>query len=210
MSYYGTIYKLFAPLVIRLWRIRGVGVENIPPDGAILAANHTAFSDVLVISAAAGRQVRYMAKKELFATPLAPLIRSLGAYPVDRGGADIGSIRQTLSLVESGELVGIFPQGHRRGGVDPRGTEIKPGVGMLAYHTKAPVVPVYLSNSRMKTGIFRRNTVTFGKPIPYEELGFSRGGREEYKEASALIFERICSLGDPPAQGTADGGGESA
>ena len=102
MSYYGTIYKLFAPLVIRLWRIRGVGVENIPPDGAILAANHTAFSDVLVISAAAGRQVRYMAKKELFATPLAPLIRSLGAYPVDRGGADIGSIRQTLSLVEAG------------------------------------------------------------------------------------------------------------
>ena len=144
MTFYEKIYKTFAPLVIRLYRIRTEGTENIPETGAILASNHTAFSDVLVISAAARRQVRYMAKKELFATPLAPLIRFLGAYPVDRGGADVSSIRRTLALVEEGELVGIFPQGHRQGGKDPRTTEIKPGIGMLAYHTKAPVVPVFL------------------------------------------------------------------
>ena len=115
---YRTIYRLFAPLVKALWRIEGVGTENIPETGAILAANHTAFSDVLVISAAAGRKVRYMAKKELFATPLAPLILALGAYPVDRRGSDVSSIRKTIALVEKGELVGIFPQGHRQGGKD--------------------------------------------------------------------------------------------
>ena len=85
MSYYGTIYRIFSPLVRRLYRIEAVGTENIP--------------------AAAGRQVRYMAKKELFVTPLGPLIRSLGAYPVDRGGSDVTSIRTTIRLAEEGDLV---------------------------------------------------------------------------------------------------------
>ena len=194
MTFYEKIYKTFAPFVIWLYRIRTEGTENIPETGAILASNHTAFSDVLVISAAARRQVRYMAKKELFATPLAPIIKSLGAYPVDRGGGDVASIKRTIALVEGGELVGIFPQGHRYGKRDPRTTEIKPGVGMIAYHTKAPVVPVFVSNKRMKTGIFRRNTVTFGKPLTFDELGFKNGGSAEYSNAARIIFDRVCDL----------------
>ena len=196
MSFYETIYRIFSPFVKRLYRIEAVGAENIPADGAILASNHTAFSDVLVISAAAGRQVRYMAKKELFRTPLAPLIKALGAYSVDRGGSDVGSIRTTIRLVESGELVGIFPQGHRYGGRDPRGTEIRSGVGMIAYHTKAPVVPVYLYNKRRKTGILRKNTVIFGPPVDFSEMGFERGGRNEYMNAARIVFDRICRLNE--------------
>ena len=199
MSFYESIYRIFSPLVKRLWRIEAVGTENVPSCGAILASNHTAFSDVLVISQAAGRQVRYMAKKELFKTPLAPLIKALGAYPVDRGGADVGSIRNTIRLVEDGELVGIFPQGHRYGGRDPRGTEIRSGVGMIAWHTKAPVVPVFLYNKRRKTGIFRKNIVTFGPPIDFSELGFERGGKTEYMNASRIIFDRICRMNEEDA-----------
>lgn len=194
MSFYTWFYKTFEPMVSRIYRIEAKGLENIPEGGAILASNHTSFSDVLVISAAARRQVRYMAKKELFKTPLCPLIKALGAFPVDRGGADVKSIKTTLSLIESGELVGIFPQGHRHGGEDPRQTEIKAGVGFLAYHTKAQILPVFLENNRMKTGIFRKNTVTFGNPITFEELGFTKGGREEYMNASKTIFRHICAI----------------
>ena len=196
MSYYGTIYRIFSPLVRRLYRIEAVGTENIPAGGAILASNHTAFSDVLVISAAAGRQVRYMAKKELFVTPLGPLIRSLGAYPVDRGGSDVTSIRTTIRLAEEGDLVGIFPQGHRYGRRNPRETEIRSGVGMVAWHTKVPVVPVLLYNSRMKTGVFRKNTVVFGEPLSFADMGFEKGGRTEYLHAARMIFDRICDMYD--------------
>ncbi len=194
MSFYTWFYKTFEPMVSRIYRIEAKGLENIPEGGAILASNHTSFSDVIVISAAARRQVRYMAKKELFKTPLCPLIKALGAFPVDRGGADVKSIKTTMSLIESGELVGIFPQGHRHGGEDPRQTEIKAGVGFLAYHTKAQILPVFLENNRMKTGIFRKNTVTFGTPITFEELGFTKGGREEYMNASKTIFRHICAI----------------
>ncbi len=194
MTFYEGIYKVFQPIVAKLYRINTVGAENLPTGGAILVSNHTAFSDVLVICAGLNRQVRYMAKKELFKTPLAPLIRALGAYPVDRGGADVGSIKQTLALIEAGELVGIFPQGHRYGKQDPRGTEVKAGVGMIAYHAKSPVVPVFIDNKRGKTGMFRRNTLIVGEPVCFEEIGFVSGGRTEYMNAARLLFDRVCEL----------------
>ncbi len=135
-----------------------------------------------------------MAKKELFKTPLSPLIKALGAYPVDRGGADVGSIKKTIELIKEGELVGIFPQGHRQGGRDPRQTEVKAGVGMIAYRSAAAVLPVFVENSRMKTGMFRKNHVTFGKCISFEELGFTSGGQTEYMNASRIIFDKICEI----------------
>lgn len=195
MSFYDTMYKVFGPLVRALYRIDARGTENIPEGGIILASNHTAFSDVLIISAAANRQVRYMAKKELFRIPLLKqLITALGAYPVDRGGADVGSIKKTIAMLESGELIGIFPQGTRQGKKDPRTTEVKGGIGMIAYHTKSPVLPVFISNSRMKTAMFRKNTVTFGKVIPFEELGFEKGGAKEYSRCAETVFREVCAL----------------
>lgn len=195
MSFYSKFYDTFYPLVAKLYRLEVIGRENIPESGAILAANHTALSDVIVISAASTRQVRYMAKKELFKIPLlSQLIIALGAYPVNRGGSDVGSIKKTLSLIDEGELVGIFPQGHRYGKQDPRMTEIKPGVGMIAYHTKALIVPAFVDNKRMKTAMFRKNTVTFGKPITFEELGIHSNGRTEYMNASRIIFDRVCEI----------------
>lgn len=195
MTFYEWIYKTFKPIVAALYRIEAHGTENIPRGSCILASNHTGFADVLVISAASDRQVRYMAKKELFRIPLlAPLIKALGAYPVDRGGADVGSIKKTIALVESGELVGIFPQGHRHSGVDPRSTEIRHGVGMVAYHTKACVLPVFIDSKKMHTMMFHKNIVTFGEPVPFEDLAFAEGGRQEYMNASRIIFNKICEI----------------
>lgn len=194
MTFYERMYKLFAGPVKYLYRIRAVGLENIPEGGCIIAANHTAFSDVLVISAAAKRQVRYMAKAELFKTPLRPLIKALGAYPVERGGADVGSIKKTIALLGEGELVGIFPQGHRYGKQDPRNTEIKSGIGLIAYHAKTTVVPVFIDNKRLKTKMFQKNTVIFGEPITFDELGYVSGGKVEYMNASKKIFRCVCEL----------------
>ena len=61
MTFFEKMYKMFQPAVFKLWRIQVSGEENIPEGGAIVASNHTAFSDVLVISASTKRQVRYMA-----------------------------------------------------------------------------------------------------------------------------------------------------
>lgn len=204
--FYSFINTVMGPFLRWIYRVDVRGLENIPAGGAIIASNHTAFSDPVLISAACGRQIRYMAKKEIFKTPLGLLYRALGAYPVNRSGADVASIRHTVSMIGEGELIGIFPQGHRYGGQDPRTTQPKPGVAYFAYRTGATVVPCLISNSRMKTGIFRVNHVTFGKPIPVAELGFPEEGKPDYRAAADYIFERICSAGENLLPEKASGG----
>ena len=182
------------------YRITAVGLENIPEGGALIASNHTAFSDVFVISAASKRQVRYMAKSDLFRSPLRPLLKALGAFPIDRSGSDVSGIKKAVTLLKNEKLVGIFPQGHRHGHKDQRYTEVKPGIGMIVYHTGVPVVPVFLDNAGLKTRIFKKNTVIFGKPIYPEELGLGNGGRTEYLNASKYIFRRVCELKYGPSE----------
>ena len=197
MTFYQWIYNTLEPAVSALYRIEAHGVENIPADGAIVASNHTSFADVLVISAAAKRQVRYMAKKELFKIPLlAPLIKALGAYPVDRKGADVGAIRKTIRMLGEGKCIGIFPQGHRYKGVYPRETEVKSGLGMIAAKSGATVLPCYIKMKRRKWSLFRRVDVYIGKPITAEELAYNPEAQGEYLRISNYVFDRICSIGD--------------
>lgn len=198
MSFYQSVYRLLARPLRAMFRVQVTGIEKLPQErGCILCANHTGNLDVLVISAGLNRQVRYMAKKELFRIPLlGSLVAALGAYPVDRGGADVASIRKTLRLLEEGELVGIFPQGTRYSGVDPKTTKLKHGAGMIAYHAKCDVVPVYLKTKKNKVRFFHKTQLIVGDVIPYEELGFEKGGTKEYKAATEKIFAAVCALND--------------
>ena len=199
MGFFNGLYKILRGPVRLFWRVKAEGLENVPEGGCLLAANHTSFADPIVISSVSPRKIRFMAKAELFRVPvLGRTIKGFGAFPVNRGGADVKSIKTTVSLVGSGEIVGIFPQGTRRAKIDPRETEVKGGVGMIAYHTKADVVPVFIDTKKKKTSIFRRTRIVFGKVIKYEELGLSGAGRDGYQRAAELIFSRVCELGYPP------------
>ena len=204
MSFYQSIYKLLARPLRAIFRVQIVGSEKLPQKrGCILCANHTSFLDVLIISTGLNRQVRYMAKNELFKVPLfGSLITALGAYPINRGGADVTSIRKTIRLVEEGELVGIFPQGTRCPGVDPRKTPVKHGAGMLAYHTKCDVVPVYIKTKNNKARFFQKTELIVGDVLPYESLNFDKGGIQEYKDATEKIFAAVCALDEKVAGDT--------
>lgn len=204
MSFYQGIYKSFARPLRAIFRVQVAGSEKLPQKrGCILCANHTSLLDVLIISAGLNRQVRYMAKKELFKVPLlGSLITALGAYPVNRGGADVISIRKTIRLVEEGELVGIFPQGTRCPDVDPRETQVKHGAGMLTYHTKCDVIPVYIKTKNNKVRFFRKTELIVGDVLPYESMNFKTGGIQEYKMATEKIFAAVCALDGKAVEGT--------
>lgn len=195
--FYRVIYAIFVHPVRALFRIRVQNPERMPTTGGcIICANHTSMLDVLILSAGLGRQIRYMAKKELFSVPIVRhLITALGAYPVDRGGADVASIKRTISFLENGELVGIFPQGTRRPGVDPAATPVKNGVGMIEWHSHATVVPAYIRAKDNRVRMFRRTELILGEPISFEEFGFEGGGRAQYKRATERVFRDICALG---------------
>ena len=87
-----------------------------------------------------------------------------------------------------------FPQGTRHKGVDPALTEVKHGVGMMVYRSKADVQPVFVRVKNYKYRFLRKKEVIIGKPIRYEEFGFTNGGKEEYERAAKLVFDRILAL----------------
>jgi 1-acyl-sn-glycerol-3-phosphate acyltransferase len=195
--FYRIIYAIFILPVRLIFRIHVENPDKLPPDdGFMICANHTSMLDVIILSAGTGRQIRYMAKKEAMSVPLVgAFLRALGAYPVDRGGADVRAIKTTISLLKDGKTVGIFPQGTRCPAVDPGTTPIKSGIGMIVWHTGATVVPAFIRTKGNRVRAFRRTTLVIGDPIPFSESGLTGGGRAQYEAAAERVFGAICALG---------------
>lgn len=195
---YRIIYALLAWLVGILFNIKVVGAENEPDDaGCLVCANHVSATDPIVICYAFRKnQVHMMAKKELFKVPLlSGLIKMLGAFPVDRGGVGVGALKKSIAMIKEGKHVGVFPQGHRYVGVDPRETPVKKGVGLIAARAECDVIPVYVARKNNKFLLFRRTRVIIGKRIEWEELEGL-----DHEALTKFVFDRICDIGEEDAR----------
>lgn len=183
-------YKIF-------FRMEVKGLENELTDGpCIICANHISMHDIFFLAVNLKRQIYFFAKKELFKNPiLAKILRSFGTVCVSRGQADLQSITNSIEILKEGKYLGVFPQGTRMPGKEPDPADAKSGIGMMAYRGKSNILPVFIKTKKHKISLFRKVTVIVGKPIMYEELGFSKGTIMEYRAASRLVFEKICELG---------------
>ena len=180
-------------------KVRGAENEPTPDQGTYLViANHRTWADPIYLCCALKhQQPHFMAKKELFKIPLLNLlIRALGAYPVNRGGADVGAIKRTIEMLKQGVCVGMFPQGHRYNGVDPRKTTVKTGAAMIALKAGVPVLPVFVKVKNNKHFFLCKKEVIVGKPITPEEMSFDPEAPGEYQRVADYLFEKVCELGD--------------
>ena len=193
---YRIIYKLFDGIVKKLFRINIINKENEPTEGPfIVCANHTSNLDVIVISASLSHQLRYLAKAELFKVPiLGSIIRGLGAYPIKRGSGDVGAIKNTISLINNNEVVGFFPQGHRYPKVDPRSTQVQPGIGLVTAKTQCKILPIALQTKSNKVKFFRKTNVIIGKPILYSEYINLDNSKNDYMQIANQSFSKVCDL----------------
>ena len=112
--------RVFTTLIEALFRVLFtydcLGKENLPASGpAVVAANHPSYLDPVLLSLQVRRPIRFMAWDALFRVPLlGALIRTFGAFPVDtRRGKGREAYERAKALVLSGEVVGLFPEGHR-------------------------------------------------------------------------------------------------
>lgn len=180
-----------------LFGLREWGRDNIPRTGpVILASNHISDWDPPVMGTASTRVPYYMAKSELFRGGAARfLLDRLGAFPVNRTGVDTGAIRTSVSLLEQGHALAMFPEGTRsRTGLLGRGRQ---GIALIARRSASPMVPVYISGTVSPgKALFRPGgfSVAFGPPItPAEtESAFLAGGNQG---VSNLVMERIADAG---------------
>ncbi len=190
-----------------MFGLRIEGQEHIPKTGAaILAANHLSFLDPVVIGVAVRRPIHFMAKEELFRFPLtAWFLRAYQAFPVGRRKADVQAIRQAVSVLQEGEIVLIFPEGTRGDG--RRLGPAKPGIGLIAARTHAPVVPAFHRGTEraLPRGAWiprpHRVTVRFGPPLRFDEVQADRG-LGHLDTFIQIIMERIAALNAQSEGGT--------
>lgn len=194
---YMKTHRIVAPFIRFFNRIRVTGLENVPKEGGyIVCSNHIAAKDVFLIGASFRRQLRFIAKKELFSIPIVgSVMKAFGAVKLDRGGKDVAAIKKSVEVLKEGDLLAIFPQGHRYPGVDPRKTEVKNGVSLIAYRSGADILPVFIQTKNNRYRIFRRVNIIIGKPIRNEELSINAPKQEQYERATRYLFSKLISLG---------------
>jgi len=109
------------------------------------------------------RQIFFMGKMELFKKPvLGYLLKKAGAFPVDRGRADMTAYRHTMDLLKKEKALGIFSQGTRAQDFE----NVKGGVGVFALKSGAPIVPVGINGTYR---LFSKMRVNFGPLISMEK-----------------------------------------
>lgn len=129
------------------WRPDIQGLEHVPRrSGAVLAFNHHSYVDVVFVAWSIvlelQRPVRFLAKREIWRSPMRPIVRLAGAVPVDRTDASSrhGAYAAASSALAAGELVAVAPEQT----VSPS-FELLPfrtGAVRMAQQAGVPIVPV--------------------------------------------------------------------
>ena len=175
----GFLCKLF-------WRYRVDGRQNLRAfkdvSGVLVVCNHTSFLDVVFMYLAArpSQWIRLMGRDSLFDNAgglLGQALSRVGAFPVKRDSADRTAIKRATRMLKEGELVGVLPEGTRRG----RGTaemKLHSGAAFIARMGKAPILPMTVRNAELvkqKGKWIRFPRSQWNSAIPYwwETLIFS-------------------------------------
>ncbi len=193
----GWTYPLVRILIslpaLLIYRTRAIGIKNVPKSGAlILAPNHFSQMDHFFVGLYLRRQVRFMAKSQMFGPPVFTYIyKHGGVFPVRRGHRDEESFKTAFTILGQGGMLLVYAEGGRSRSGELG--EVKPGIGRIALESGAPVVPVAIHGServrRWKRFRFPKVTVQFGEPLdfPTEEAPT----RERQLEVAEQIFAPV-------------------
>jgi 1-acyl-sn-glycerol-3-phosphate acyltransferase len=175
--------------VLRRWEVHGLA--NLPPQGGlVVVSNHASYWDPIIVGCALTRRVNYLAKEELFRIPIfRNIITGMAAFPVKRNQADRAAIRKALDYLAQGQLVGVFPEGTRRGAKQDLAPQL--GAAMLAGKGGVPMLPIGIIGS---PGVFRKVKVNIGPPVDFNTA--QKATRKDLETASILIMNRVNHLLD--------------
>jgi 1-acyl-sn-glycerol-3-phosphate acyltransferase len=184
-------------LIYGMWNARVLGAWRVPATGpVILAVNHTHYVDGPVLMGLAPRPVHFLIKQEAFAGLLGVFLRAIGQLSVDRGAVDRAAVQGALRVLDEGKVLGIFPEGTRRGDF----ARLRAGLTYFAVRSGAPVVPVAVLGSTDTKGrlihalpaLRSRVDIVFGEPFQVGD-GTGRRTRAALGDATVTVQERLTS-----------------
>jgi len=172
------------------------GMELVPETGpALLISNHISHFDPPFMTAKFPRPIHFMADKPLLEIPILGQLMVWGhVFPIDRTKSDRGALRTAMARLESGNIVGIFPEkGIRHGKTSVLGgAELPIGTASLWKMMDVPVIPmVIIGSDQMYAGknYLRRPRVfvRVGKVLPPDK----GASREELRDRIAAAWREL-------------------
>ena len=140
---------ILTPILRSLFRPKVEGLEHGPRrGGAIFASNHVSFSDSIFLPLMVPRKITFLAKADYFTGKgikgklVKGFMEGVGQVPIDRTGgrASEAALRTGLRVLNSGRLLGSYPEGTRS--PDGRLYRGRTGVARMALEAGVPVLPV--------------------------------------------------------------------
>jgi len=178
------LMRFVAWIIINVvYRIRPVGLENIPHKGpAVVVCNHVSFIDPIILGGSVARPMRFVMYHKIFEMPfLSFIFRNAKAIPIASRAEDEDLMNAAFEKVDAelaaGNVVCIFPEGGLT--TDGEVQRFRPGIEKIIARRPVPVIPVALGRlwgswfSRRKQGgirkipgrLFARVPITFGEPV---------------------------------------------
>ncbi|NCG12169.1 MAG: MFS transporter [Planctomycetia bacterium] len=191
-------------LVNTLYKIRIMGMENIPRrGGALLVVNHLSYADPFLVGASVPRFVHFLMHRQFKDMGMigwaSHLMRAIPVSSEDGPRAIIKSLEEAAERARKGNIVCIFAEGgiSRTGNLLP----FSKGLEKIARKADVPIIPMYLDrvwgsifSFRGKKFFFKRPlrlpypvTVTIGEPLP--STATSREVRDKVEELSAQALD---------------------
>jgi 1-acyl-sn-glycerol-3-phosphate acyltransferase len=187
--FYRLVRIVATPVFYGVFRLRVSGVENVPSaGGVVVSSQHRSNFDPFLIGLSLRRHLRFMAKAEMYRiAPVAWVVRSGGAFKIERGQQDTAAVDMAIDLVREGWAVAIYPEGTRnkKGAGPPRP---RSGAARVALAANAPMVPVAIrgvDRIRLFPPRIPRFECRFGAPLTTEGLA-----ELEPQQAARLLTER--------------------
>ena len=182
--------KGFLGLLYRIvYRPKVVGLENFPKDeGFIICSKHINYLDAAGIILLNKKPIRFIAKADLYRFGVLSWLGHLfNIIPVKRDSGDINSVKLCLKALKNNEVLGIFPEGTRKG--LEKHMKVKNGAVFLAEKAKVKIVPVGIQGTFKP---FTKVTFNYGKPIDVHS--FKSDDPDWLDKASEKVMDDIIML----------------
>jgi 1-acyl-sn-glycerol-3-phosphate acyltransferase len=191
--------RLIIMLLIRLIaRVRVIGKENVPNQGAYIAAsNHIGRLDAPLVYYLLNRKDILMLVAEKYRSNVffRWFVKALDAIWIDRFNADFAALRAALNRLKQGWVVVVAPEGTRS--LSGKLDEARPGTSYLAVKSGVPVVPVAVTGTHDPDVLaelrrLRRLDITIriGKPMVFPPVK----GEDREAALKADTDEIMCQI----------------
>ena len=184
--------KSFVRFLYRVvFRVKKIGEKDIKEDESyIICANHLNYLDATAVVVFNKKNIRFVCKDTVFHNRfLNWILHLVDAIPINRDGQDIEAMKRSIKALKNNELLGIFPEGTRKGMA--RNLKAKNGAAFMALRTKTKVIPLGIQGSFKP---FTKVYLNYGKPLDFSEYYGKEKDKEVLEKVTSEIMDNIIML----------------